>query len=87
MWSGYWTASYWNNRYWTHVARRAPTPCGTYGDGGKYGDGSLYCSASSRRGLFEIRYDAVAHYVSVQIQASGKFVLDSLIPIVRIKKT
>jgi hypothetical protein len=88
MWSQHWASRYWARRYW-------PTPtestvsssgCGAYGDGSLYGDGGLYCSSSSRRGPFETRYDATFHYVSIRIQATGRFILDTILPLVRIKK-
>ena len=88
MWSQYWSSRYWTRRYWAQptTSQASLSECGPYGDGSLYGDGRLYCSSSSRRGPFEIRYDAVFSYLSVRIQTTGRFVLDSILPLVRIKK-
>lgn len=89
MWSQYWSSRYWTRRFWPQPSTSSTSSvgCGTYGDGSLYGDGTLYCSSSSRRGLFELRYDAVFNYLSIRIQTTGHFVLDSILPLVRIKKT
>lgn len=88
MWSQHWSSRYWARRFWPQPSTSsvAAGACGPYGDGTLYGDGRLYCSSSSRRGAFEIRYDAVFNYVSIRIQSTGRFVLDSILPLVRIKK-
>jgi hypothetical protein len=87
VWSQHWASRYWTTRYWAKPSTSSVAgACGPYGDGTLYGDGRLYCSTSSRRGAFAIRYDAVFHYVSIRIQSTGRFVLDSILPLVRIKK-
>ena len=89
MWSIHWSSRYWAGRYWPRPGGSASATtgnCGKYGNGELYGDGHLYCSSTSRRGAFEVQYDSVLHYLSVRVQATGIFVLDSILPLVRIKK-
>lgn len=81
MWPGnYWTSSYWATEYWTRPTAATGDSCGCslYGDGSKYGDGELYCSSEFVKEAFLVVKDVLCHYLSVRIQATGRFAIDSI---------
>lgn len=84
MWTKkYWPGKYWTGKYWPPAEQDAAASeqcgsCGLYGDGSLYGDGELYCSNEFVRESFLVVKDVLAHYVSVRIQATGRFILDSI---------
>jgi hypothetical protein len=79
--AGYWASSYWGDGYWAKPGAN-PTfrtcGCSFYGDGTKYGDGELYCSSQFVHEALLVVKDVLCHYLSIRIQATGGFVLDSL---------